>query len=540
MANKKDILSEVDKAIARGNKREAAKRARKPLKPPSTKPIITSEKASGNPPRKNPKTPESKIGPGKRESNTRPLTSTPKPAPTAPTAVGKLKGVAKAVGRALGGAAKVVSGPGIIAAEVLAADDPSSDKKVVGTDFPKAWNKISALLKKHGDKRDIRELPKGIEIGTSSRILKEQLKSYAKHATGNLDSKYSKGITEIEASFTNALTASTGRQQREGKGTVIKAAEDRKDRNAWRSLSGKERRKYGSFEAYKTATTPDTTDLEAGAPRGASSPTGQGIGKAIRANVAAGADNVGVERAGQAGRDRVARRTSAETLGSAEGPRPKPKVPGKVGEPVMGQGAPVFKPASVKERVPSPQIGGDIEFESQKGRETARSGMSFPGEASLPKGPRRAVSVQRAKPPVPRAKPPVPSISRENVSDAQEFEGLTKTRLNAAITDAVDKQKLSERREEFTGKKEWRDPDKMKKRGTIIDPSLKQKRRGQYSAKRRDEDEWEEMTGMSGGQRKGGKITKKKATKAPAKKQYSTSHRARSKNPTINKTSYNY
>ena len=55
------------------------------------------------------------------------------------------------------------------------------------------------------------------------------------------------------------------------------------------------------------------------------------------------------------------------------------------------------------------------------------------------------------------------------------------------------------------------------------------------------EDEWEErQREVEHYGRKGGEIKKKKATKAPAKKEYSTSHRARPKNPTINKTSYNY
>ena len=126
------------------------------------------------------------------------------------------------------------------------------------------------------------------------------------------------------------------------------------------------------------------------------------------------------------------------------------------------------------------------------------------------------------------------SSGRRNVPDTKEFRGLKEANRNRVIKDAVNKQKLRERREEFTGDKEWRDPDKEPIRS--VDPSLKQKRRGQYSE---DKDDFEYLD-REQGQRKGGKITKKKATKAPAKKKSSTSNRSRPKNPTLQKTSYNY
>ena len=79
------------------------------------------------------------------------------------------------------------------------------------------------------------------------------------------------------------------------------------------------------------------------------------------------------------------------------------------------------------------------------------------------------------------------------------------------ISGAVKKQKST-----------WRDPDKLRK---TLDPSLKQKKR----------DDWTYMEEEQGGRRKGGKITKKKATKKS-----STPRRSRPKNPTLQKTSYNY
>jgi hypothetical protein len=280
------------------------------------------------------------------------------------SASSSLRGVAGTAGRVLGGVAKLAGSPGIIAAEVLSADDPSSDEQVVGTAFPKAWNKITALLKKHGDTRDIRELPKGIEPGTSSRVLKEQLQSYARYATRNLDPEDSKGIPKIVASLTNALGTSTKTQQEKGRKTAAQMKLTRDALNARRSQSRKERaaadtteftaprpppkpaktvRGATGFEAVsgETPLLPTTRGGEPVERQGrkdlarskrlvATKADDVGIGKAIREKearrVAAGADNAGVEKAGQAGRERVARRTAAETLASGEGPRPKPTV----------------------------------------------------------------------------------------------------------------------------------------------------------------------------------------------------------------------
>ena len=154
------------------------------------------------------------------------------------------------------------------------------------------------------------------------------------------------------------------------------------------------------------------------------------------------------------------------------------------------------------------------------------------------------------KPPVPKMKPPVPGSlkkpskppsGRRNVPDTEEFVGLKEANRNRVIKDAVADLKKKKYIEEFTGEKEWRDPDKITTKAQRIDPSLKQKRRGQYSANKRDEDEWERMREENQGARKGGKITKKKATrKQAAPKKSSTSRRSRPKNPTLQKTSYNY
>jgi hypothetical protein len=263
---------------------------------------------------------------------------------------------AKTAGRVLGGTASTLLGPSAELGYLLAADDPSSDEKVVGTDFPKAWNKITALLKKHGDTRDIRELPKGIKPGTSSQSLKEQLQSYARHATSNLDSEHSKGIPKIEASLTNALSASTGRQQEKGRETAAQMELTRKARNARYNQSRKERAAADTTEFTETPPPRKPGKTIRGA-RGFEAVSGEtpfrggepverqgrrskrmdatraddvGIEKAKRekrASVAAGADNIGVERA----RQKIARRTAAETLGGAEGPRPvsplRPGVP---------------------------------------------------------------------------------------------------------------------------------------------------------------------------------------------------------------------
>ena len=133
------------------------------------------------------------------------------------------------------------------------------------------------------------------------------------------------------------------------------------------------------------------------------------------------------------------------------------------------------------------------------------------------------------------------SSGRRNVPDTKEFRGLKEANRNRVIKDAVADLKKKKYIEEFTGEKEWRDPDKITTKAQRIDPSLKQKRRGQYSANKRDEDEWERMREENQGARKGGKITKKKATrKQAAPKKSSTSHRSRPKNPTLQKTSYNY
>ena len=133
------------------------------------------------------------------------------------------------------------------------------------------------------------------------------------------------------------------------------------------------------------------------------------------------------------------------------------------------------------------------------------------------------------------------SSGRRNVPDTKEFVGLKEANRNRVIKDAVADLKKKKYTEEFTGEKEWRDPDKITTKAQRIDPSLKQKRRGQYSANKRDEDEWERMREENQGARKGGKITKKKATrKQAAPKKSSTSHRSRPKNPTLQKTSYNY
>jgi len=61
------------------------------------------------------------------------------------------------------------------------------------------------------------------------------------------------------------------------------------------------------------------------------------------------------------------------------------------------------------------------------------------------------------------------------------------------------------------------------------------KRRRKYEAADKRKRDFDYMEEEQGGQRKGGKITKKKATKKS-----STSHRSRPKNPTLQKTSYNY
>jgi hypothetical protein len=131
------------------------------------------------------------------------------------------------------------------------------------------------------------------------------------------------------------------------------------------------------------------------------------------------------------------------------------------------------------------------------------------------------------------------SSGRRNVPDTKEFRGLKEANRNRVIKDAVEKQK---RRDAATAATPgmapaWRDPDKMSTKIRSVDPSLKQKRRGKYSE---DKEDFEYLDREQGGQRKGGKITKKKATKAPAKKKSSTSNRSRPKNPTLQKTSYNY
>tara|TARA_R100001244_G_C5142726_1_gene128208 strand:- start:169 stop:891 length:723 start_codon:yes stop_codon:yes gene_type:complete len=135
--------------------------------------------------------------------------------------------------------------------------------------------------------------------------------------------------------------------------------------------------------------------------------------------------------------------------------------------------------------------------------------------------------------PIPR---PQPEFSKKRGPGAIKKTKAPTPSQKEVISGAVAKQKLRESREEFTGEKEWRDPDKMKKRGTLIEPSLEQKRRGQYSANKRDEDERKRMEEEAEQYaRKGGKITKKKAVKKS-----STSPRSRPKNPTLQKTSYNY
>jgi len=82
----------------------------------------------------------------------------------------------------------------------------------------------------------------------------------------------------------------------------------------------------------------------------------------------------------------------------------------------------------------------------------------------------------------------------------------------------------------------------VKKKPSPSRPNVGLGSRGRkYEATDVQERDWERMREENQGARKGGKITKKKATrKQAAPKKSSTSHRSRPKNPTLQKTSYNY
>ena len=243
-------------------------------------------------------------------------------------------------------------------------------------------------------------------------------------------------------------------------------------------------------------------------------------------------------------------------------PRPgfKPRPPSQAGEPVPSQGGFDPRPGGWTGHKPGPfssatkkRPPGDVTGEKQafmKRTDAAQKAKS-----------RSLTSRQRSNLPTakvsgaPIGAKPVGKLGTEGFGRLGTAHRLdvtpeaSKTRpkqvLSAAqkkdISGAVKKQK---RRELATAATPgmapaWRNPDLAKVKGTrgtrsigkpVIDPKLKQERRGQYSVTEKQKRDWEELEREQGGRRKGGKITKKS----------STSRRSRPKNPTLQKTSYNY
>ena len=211
------------------------------------------------------------------------------------------------------------------------------------------------------------------------------------------------------------------------------------------------------------------------------------------------------------------------------------------------------KPVRTRQNINKPTSSKTVVMPKSTTTTTTSNTPAHAKTAALRK--QKAAQTGPSKPPIQRSgraqtapTPPKPnryspeeytSSGRRNVPDTKEFRGLKEANRNRVIKDAVEKQK---RRDAATAATPgmapaWRDPDKMSTKIRSVDPSLKQKRRGKYSE---DKEDFEYLDREQGGQRKGGKITKKKATKAPAKKKSSTSNRSRPKNPTLQKTSYNY
>ena len=147
-------------------------------------------------------------------------------------------------------------------------------------------------------------------------------------------------------------------------------------------------------------------------------------------------------------------------------------------------------------------------------------------------------------PPVPRSKPkPMRKVTdaRESVRDIpgmvaakKPFQYPKQTDHTKGAVESLRKKKALDRAIKSAVREQDIDvPEGGKRKRDTFDASLGKRRRRLEATDKQDR-EWEEMHDRAP-QRKGGKITKKKATKKS-----STSYRSRPKNPTLQKTSYNY
>ena len=486
----------------------------------------------------------------------------------------KIKGhpVSKAagkLGRGAGRALGVAGGVGFTLGEGLYGKDDLTDETLL-TNFKAAWEEMGQNL----PKKYKRPVPK-FKPGDSSRLLKERLGSYKRYAIRHAPKDVAESAKDTAGKFTRNIDASAKNIQstlsQEKKGIKQKRADKLKEHtDAWRNTfassnptgssgetpEGMDEYKPRQIYKRRKATTEADPLPKDTTKRGRGTSSGRGVPAKV---------GEPVERQGWS--PAPAPKTSVATGSSGETPEGMPKYTKPRAD--LKNKPPKVSPIPVKKTVDTTdELRGDKvrtnvanKIPPKTARIAAKKAPPSPVKKTVDttddlRGNKVRTNFANKIPPnLPKPKTKPPSTKGITVENLPPLKPLSeKTQIGMDIADAITKSRKNTQNgkvDEGLKKAVMRKAEKRGRSETFSgsDPSIerspsgKAKRYGKswLGARPQDEAEWERMREENQGARKGGKITKKKATrKQAAPKKSSTSHRSRPKNPTLQKTSYNY